>query len=352
MKNSKRSKWKTFFMILLNTCLFLTVLGAIYWGISVYYHLNTQLYTNDAQVEGFINPVNTRIGGYITAVRFNEHQPVKKGDTLVIIDNREYKIQVEQAEAAYLSALAAKKVTAFSVLTVNSNLHTSDATITASKARLWNAEQNLIRFQNLLNDGAATGQQYDQVKTDYDAIAAQTNALIRQKATVGLSTNETSRRIDVNEADIKRAHASLDLAKLNLSYTVIVAPYDGFTGRKNIQEGQLVQPGQILLSFVQRNSKWVVANYKETEVKKLYVGKKMVLTVDGLESSIIYGKVEAISQATGARYSAIPVDNSTGNFIKVQQRVPVKISFDTVLTRKETLQKLIAGMNVEVRTAD
>ncbi|MDB4926748.1 HlyD family secretion protein [Mucilaginibacter sp.] len=343
--NSKKNKKS----IILNTLIIIVAAGFIIWGGKTYFDLGNDLYTNDAQIEEYINPVNTRISGYIKEVRFNEHQQVKKGDTLVIIDNSEYKIQLEQTEAAYLSSMASKNVTASSVNTVESGLNVTDANIKAARARLWNAEQNYHRYENLLKEGAATQQQFDQVKTDYDALVAQTNALQDQRVTTGLSTRETSRKMTVNDADIKRAHASLDMAQLNLSYTIITAPYDGYTGRRIIQEGQLVQAGQTLLSFIRNDNKWVVANYKETQIGKLHIGQKVSLTMDGFESQKFVGVVSAISQATGSRFSAIPTDNSTGNFIKVQQRIPVKIDFTNENSTADYVKLLRAGMNVEVR---
>jgi len=345
-----KNKNRKLLILLLNSLLIVCVIAAIVWGISTYFNLDKDAYTNDAQVEEYINPVNVRIPGYIKEVRFEEHQQVKKGDTLVRIDDREYKIQLEQAEAAYLSAQAAKNVTSSSVNTVHSNIGITDANIKASEARLWNAKQNYKRYENLLKDGAATQQQFDQVKTEYDALFAQNTALKRQLNTTNLSTSEASKRIDINDAEIKRTHALVDLAKLNLSYTVITAPYDGLTGRRNVQEGQLVQAGQNLLSFVRNNDKWVVANYKETQIGKIHIGQKVTLKIDGLGDEEIEGRVVAISGATGSRYSAIPVDNSTGNFVKVQQRIPVKI--ELLPTNPDTLNQLIAGMNVEVRLAN
>ena len=324
---------------------------AIVWGVYTYYQLDKQLYTNDAQVEEYINPVNTRIPGYLKEVRFNDHQRFKKGDTLVTIDDREYRIAVEQAEAAWLSARASKEVTASAVTTVSSSRNVEDANIRSLDARLWNASQNMHRYEALLKDGAATQQQYDQQLTEYTSLMEQRKALEKQRTTTDLSTAETNRRIPVNEAEIKRAHAAMDLAALNLSYTIITAPYDGVTGRRNIQEGQAVTTGQTLLSFVRSNSKWVVANYKETQVTHLQIGQKMILTVDGIGDKEFEGKIVAISEATGSRYSAIPVDNSTGNFVKVRQRIPVRIEF-TDKNNASDLSRLIAGMNVEVRIAE
>ena len=334
--------------ILINGLLTIGAGAFIVWGASTYFNLDRHLYTNDAQIEEYINPINTRIPGYIKEIRFTEHQAVKKGDTLVVIDDREYRIQVEQAEAAYMAAGASKTVTASSVNTVQSGLSISDANIEAAKARLWNAEQNYHRYENLLKEGASTQQQFDQVKSEYEALLSQTHALQQQRASTNLSAVETSKKITVNDAEIKRTHAVLEMAKLNLSYTVITAPYDGFTGRRTIQEGQLLQAGQTLLSYVRNDSTWVVANYKETQIAKLGTGQKVKLRVDGFSNKEFDGVVTAIAQATGSRFSAIPTDNSTGNFIKVQQRIPVRIEFIKNQATTEFLRRFRAGMNVEV----
>lgn len=325
-----------------------SLLIAIAWGIYFYFRLDTDLYTNDATVEQYINPVNVRISGYIKEVRFTDHQRVKKGDTLVLLDNREYLVQVEQAEASWLSALAGRKVASSNVTTVNSNLSTDDANIRALEVRVWNAGQNLQRFANLLKDEATTQQQYDQVKTDYESLQAQLTALRQQKQTTRLQTAETAQKVDVSDADIKRTHAALELAKLNLSYTVITAPYDGVTGRRNIQEGQFVQADNLLLDFVRNDSKWIVANYLETQVTQLQPGDKMEIRVDGIRGKTFAGHVTSISEATGSKYAGIPVDNAAGNFIKVRQRIPVRILLDATPADSTTLSLLRAGMNAQV----
>lgn len=341
---------KNILRLVVTILLAVAIVIAIGWGVNTYLRLDRELYTNDAQVEEYINPVNTRIPGYVKEVRFTDHQHVRKGDTLVLIDDREYKIALEQAEAAWLSARASRSVSALAVTTVHSNRDITDANIRSFDARLWNAEQNYHRYEQLLKEDAATQQQFDAIKTEYTSLLEQKEALVRQKKTTEFSTEESSRRVTVGDAEIKRAHAAMGLAALNLSYTVITAPYDGVTGRRNIQEGQLVQAGQTLLSFVRGDNKWVVANYKETQVTHLRVGDLMRLTVDGIEDKEFEGRVEAISEATGSRYSAIPVDNATGNFVKVRQRIPVRIEF-TDANKPADLERLIAGMNVEVRVA-
>ena len=331
----------------INLLVFAFAVGGFYWLVTNYFHLNEDNFTNSAQVEEFINPVNTRVAGYIKEIKYNEHQAVKKGDTLVILDEREIRTQLAQAEAAYQNALASRNVTSSAVNTVSNNVNVANANIAGAKARLWNAEQNLNRYRNLLASEAVTRQQFDQVKTEYDATRAAYETLISQKNTASLATGETRSRLGVNDAEIKRTAAMLDMAKINLSYAVITAPYDGIMGRRLINEGQLVQPGQQLGTIVLNGQKWVTANFLESQMPGVKIGEKINITVDALGGKKLVGEVTAISAATGSKYSNVPVDNSTGNFVKVQQRIPVRIEF-TPKNKKEDLDQLRAGMNVNV----
>ena len=331
----------------INMLVFALAAGGFYWLVTNYFHLNEDNFTNSAQVEEFINPVNTRVAGYIKEIKYSEHQAVKKGDTLVVLDDREIRTQLAQAEAAYQNARASRNVTASAVNTVSNNVNVADANIAGAKARLWNAEQNLNRYKNLLASEAVTRQQFDQVKTEYDATRAAYETLISQKNTASLATGETRSRLGVNDAEIKRTAAMLDMARINLSYTVITAPYDGIMGRRMINEGQLVQPGQQLGTILLNGQKWVTANFLESQMPGVKIGEKISLTVDALGGKQLVGEVTAISAATGSKYSNVPVDNSTGNFVKVQQRIPVRIEL-TPDNKKEDLDMLRAGMNVNV----
>lgn len=331
----------------INLLVFAMAVGGFYWLVKHYFHLSEDNFTNSAQVEEFINPVNTRVAGYIKEIKYNEHQAVKKGDTLVVLDEREIRTQLAQAEAAYQNALASRNVTSSAVNTVSNNVNVADANIAGAKARLWNAEQNLKRYQNLLASEAVTRQQYDQVKTEYDATRAAYETLLSQKNSASLATGETRSRLGVNDAEIKRTAAMLEMAKINLSYTVITAPYDGIMGRRLINEGQLVQPGQQLGTIVLNGQKWITANFLESQMPGVKLAEKMTVTVDALGGKKFVGIVTAISAATGSKYSNVPVDNSTGNFVKVQQRIPVRIEF-TPENKKVDLDQLRAGMNVNV----
>lgn len=343
-KETRKNKIRT---IISNIIVFLLMGFGLFWLIREYFHIGDKSYTEAAQVEEFINPINTRVPAYIKEIKFIEHQRVKKGDTLVILDDREIITQLGQAEAAYQNALAQRSATNSSVNTVSNNINVMQSNVAGAKARLWNAEQNLNRYKNLLAAEAVTRQQYDQVKTEYDAQKAAYETLINQKQSANLSTTEVKSRLGINDADIKRTKSALDMAKINLSYTVITAPYDGVMGRRTISEGQLIQPGQQVATIVLNGQKWVTANFLESQMPNIKIGEKMMMSADALGGQKFEGVVTAISAATGSRYSNVPTDNSTGNFIKVQQRIPVRIEF-TASNKKEDIDKLRAGMNVNV----
>ncbi|WP_312322040.1 HlyD family secretion protein [Soonwooa sp.] len=360
-KHKENTPKKSRKSLLLNIGLLILVLGGLYWVAKAFYSTDNDKFTNAAQVESFINPINTRVSAYIKEIRYNEHQYVKKSDTLLVLDDSEIQTQVGQAEAAYLGALASKNSTGQSVKTAANNINTvganaaaAKANMAAAKARLWNAKQNLQRYQNLLRDEAVTRQQYDQVKTEYDAQMAAVQALESQYQSVAnsqvssrLSVNEVQSRLNMNDAEIKRAENALKMAKINLSYTVITAPHDGIMGRRNVNVGQLLNPGQQVGTIVDINNIWVTANFREKQMVNVSVGKKAKIKVDALGGKEYEVQVVAISGATGSKYSAVPVDNSTGNFVKVQQRIPVRLEF-TSANKPEDLKLLRAGMNVEV----
>ncbi|MCZ2082705.1 MAG: HlyD family secretion protein [Flavobacteriales bacterium] len=330
-----------------NAVVFIVVAFGFYWLIKEYFNVGKENYTESAQVQEFINPINSRVAGYIKEIKFKEHQAVKKGDTLVILDDREIETQLAQAEAAYQNTLAQRNATNSSINTVSSNVSVLESNIAGQKARLWNAEQNLKRYQNLLNSEAVTRQQYDQVKTEYDATKASYQTLLNQRNSAQLSTSEVKTRIGINDAEIKRAKAALDMARINLSYAVITAPYDGVMGRRLIADGQLIQGGQQIATIVLDGEKWVTANFLESQMPEIEIGKKILMKADALGGKEFEGTVTAISAATGSQYSNVATDNSTGNFVKVQQRIPVRIEF-TNNNKKEDIAKLRAGMNMNV----
>ncbi|PUZ24654.1 membrane fusion protein, multidrug efflux system [Chitinophaga costaii] len=343
-QKKKYSKWSRIFFNSLSILLIVVLIG---WGLITYFHLNDRAYTDDAQVEEYINPINTRIVGYIKEIKFDEHQHVHKGDTLVVIDDREYKIQLQQSLASLQDAQAGKTVVAADVNVAENSTSISDANLAEAKARLDNQATNLKRYENLLKSDVISQYQYDEVKTDYDALQAKYNALLGQRQSTTLNTKTASQKLNVSDASILRARSMVEMAQLNVSYCYITAPYNGIMGRRKIAEGQLLQPGQTIATIVQDGEKWITANYTEKQIDQVHVGDLLDIKADALKGIVFEGRVDAISGATGSRYSAVPVDNATGNFIKVQQRIPVKIVF-TENNKKENLDKITAGMNVQI----
>ena len=303
-------------------------------------------FTDNAQVCQQIVPVNSRVQGYIREIRFNEYEPVKKGDTLVIIDDADMRLRVAQAKADYANATAGKEVAGRSVGVASANVSVSEASISEAKVLMEQAKTDLERYTRLLEKEAVTRQQYDLAKTDYEAKKARYETLARQRSATSTVVEETRQRISQSEAGIELAKAMLETAELNLSYCVIVAPCDGYTSRKEIQVGQLIQPGQTLLDIVDTADVWVTANYKETQLKHIEPGYKAEIKVDAIPDVVFKGEVKAISTATGASLSLLPQDNSAGNFVKVRQRIPVRIEFAKD-NNPDDMARLRAGMNVE-----
>jgi len=332
--------------IVSNTIVVIAILITFAGVCSRFFHFGTVEYTDNAQVRQHIVPVNSRIQGFLKKVYFDEYQRVRKGDTLALIEDAEFVLRLAQAEADYQNALSGKHVVSTGVSTTRNNVAVSDASLQEARILLDNAERDYRRFKNLLEQGAVTPQQYDKVETAYLAAKARFELFSRQKKSASLVTLEQTRRLEQTEAGIKLAEAALSLARLNLSYTVITAPCDGITGRKNIQEGQLVQPGQTLLNVIDENEKWIVANYKETQTLHIAPDYVVDIQVDALPDVTFKGVVRSVSQATGASLSLLPQDNSAGNFVKVEQRIPVKIEF-TEENDPRALRRLRAGMNVQ-----
>lgn len=319
------------------------IIAAGIWVASKFIHFGNVEFTDNAQVQRQIVPVNSRVQGYIKEIRFKEYEPVKKGDTLVIIDDADMRLRVAQANADYQNALAGRTVADRSVGVASANVAVSEASIAEAKVLMENAAVDLERYRKLLDKDAVTRQQYDGAETDYKAKKARYEKLARQRSATSSVVAETRQRISQNDAGIELAKALLETAELNLSYTVITAPCDGYASRKEIQIGQLVQPGQTLLDIVDGSEVWITANYKETQLEHIHPGSEVEIKVDAIPDKTFTGKVVSLSTATGAALSLLPQDNSAGNFVKVRQRIPVRIE----LTDDADLNLLRAGMNVE-----
>lgn len=338
----KRQKRRNIFLNIV--CILIAESGLTWTAHYFWRYINYEI-TNDAFVDQYIAPVNVRVAGYIQEVRFREHQYVNAGDTLVVLDNREYLIRQKEAQAALLDARGSRDVLTSGIRTSHTRIAEQDANLAEAKVKLWQAEQDFHRYERLLKEESVPEQQFDQAKANYEAAHARYEALLRQKEAAHSQYDEANKKQVNAEASILRAEAALDLADLNLSYTVVAAPYSGYMGRRTLEAGQYVGAGQTLSYIIRQSDKWITANYRETQIANIYIGQPVRIKVDGLPGRVLHGHVTAISEATGSKYSLVPTDNSAGNFVKVQQRIPVRIDLDDV--DEASMGLLRAGMMVE-----
>ena len=306
-------------------------------------HFGDGEFTDNARVCQNIVPQNCRVQGFIREVRFEEFQQVKKGDTLAIIEDTEFRLRLAQAEADLIRAQRGSQGTASSIITTKTSMTVTDAGIEAARVQMDNAKREDARFEKLLSQDAVTRQQYDKVHTGYLSAKAAYEQAVRSRQMQSAVVAEQGHHLSASEQGIELARRAVDLARLNLSYCYIIATCDGTVGAKNIHAGQLVNPGQTLVSIVDKDERWIEANYKESQLPHIKVGSKAKITADAVPGIQYTGKVERISDATGSAFSLIPIDNATGNFVKVEQRVTVRIKLDN----NADIAKLKGGYNVE-----
>jgi len=298
--------------------------------------------TDDAYVRADVTPLSTKISGIVSVVAVEDYQQVKAGDLLVQIKDDDFRAQVEQAEAGVLAAQAALENNHRQKELQASKIAQAQANINAARADVERTRLERLREEALEKTGSSTHQKLEQAVADEERLRA---TLISRQAEL-----DTQRRqvavLDAQEnqlkADMSAKEAAVKLARINLDYTRIVAPTDGIVGERKVRAGQLVSPGTQVISLVGQTV-WVVANYKETQLRNVRAGDKADVIVDGVPGVVFTGRVETVSPASGSQFSLLPPDNATGNFTKIAQRIPVKI----VLDPKQALtERLRPGMSV------
>lgn len=338
----------------------LVVLGGTY-GTYKYIHSQSHEETDDAQIEKNMNPIIPRVSGYVDKVYIKDNDYVKKGDTLFTIDKRDYLLKIEEANAAMVGAEGNFEVSKADIGSALASISVSDANvqsaggnIESAKIRLGRITSDYNRYSNLYKNHSITKQQYEQAlaakleaESQVRVLQQQQRATTFQKSVIIAKSKASDKQTEVAAANIKRAKALLDAAKLNLTYTVITAAIDGQVSKIDIQPGQLVQPGQSLFYIINNKEAWVIANFKETQLNKMVVGQKVTVKVDAYPNYVFEGSVTSSSPATGSQFSLLPPDNATGNFIKTIQRLPVKISLSAT-NDPEKIKLLRPGMNVDV----
>jgi membrane fusion protein (multidrug efflux system) len=328
----------------------IVALIGIGWGVKKWSYGRSHESTENAQVDGHLVPVLAKVGGFVTAVRVGENDSVKEGTELVRIDDSEYKVRLAQADAdlsAAVSVAGSRGVTGQAeaqIQSASSQSQVVDAQIAAAEANRQQAVSDLARMKDLADKQIVSRQQLDAAQAKADAAIANETAVRRQSNAAGAGIANAEAGARFAQARLVAAKASRDNAALQLSYTSVTAPLSGIASRKQVEVGQLVQPGQPLLTVVGDTGVWVTANYKETQLSEVRVGSPAEIDVDAYPGCKAEGKVESIGAATGAKFALLPPDNATGNFTKVVQRVPVRIEVTKGCGAEQPLRP---GMSVE-----
>lgn len=311
----------------------------------------THVTTDNAQIDGHITAVAPRVGAFVDRVLVEENQRVRAGDTLVVLDRRDFVTRLDQATAELRTAEAAigsrARVGAATAVRRVSEATASSAaaSVEAARAALTKAESDLERYRGLAAQKVISAQQLDQAQWAVDNAKAMLQASERQAVAATSQTDVANAGIRIAEARLAGARAAVETATLQLGYTVILAPNDGIIAKRAVEPGALVSVGQALMSVVPESRVWVTANLKETQLEKVAIGSEVEIHVDAYPGFTFRGKVASVSPATGARFALLPPDNATGNFTKVVQRVPVKVELDGPIDDQHPLRP---GMSAEV----
>ena len=310
----------------------LVALFILFWGFQKWNYGRSHQSTDNAQVDGHIVPVLAKVGGYVKAVSVSENDHVNAGQPLVQLNDEDYVVRLQQAQADLAAAEATGGSSGFAgqaqaqVQSAAGQRAALDAQIGAARANANKADADLARARELATKQIISKQMLDAAQAQADVAHANLLAAERQASAAGGTVNTAEAGVRVASARTLAARAAAANAQLQLDYTHITAPAAGEVSRKQVEVGQLVNPGQPLMSIVADTGVWVTANFKETQLAKIHPGQPVEFSVDAYGGCVAEGKVASVSGATGAKFALLPPDNATGNFTKVVQRVPVRIA--------------------------
>jgi len=301
--------------------------------------------TDNAQVETQLVPVLPRVSGYIKSINVKDFDSVQANQLLVQMDDEELQTQLMQMEADYQTAIADLENAKAALNNAQVSLSVNRGNIDISKVKLQKAEADYNRNKNLFAESAITQRQLEDSRFDYETYQKQLENSQNDLTTAQSRIDVLRAGVDKAQANVRAKDAQINQQKLKISYTKIYAPLAGKLGKKNISLGQFVQAGSPLFTIVSDTTYWVVANFKENQIKKLHPGMPVNIELDAYPDLKIQGNIESLSDATGARFALLPPDNASGNFTKVTQRVPVKISIHDIASYHDILR---AGLSVFV----
>ncbi|MGV3557579.1 HlyD family secretion protein [Larkinella arboricola] len=335
------------------------VVAAAFYGFQSYRYNQQYETTDNAQIEGNTAPVLARVAGYVQQVSIEDYTTVKRGEPMITIDPQEYELALQQAEADYQQTLADIQTAKAdlqnaqaSLRNVQQNLKVTQSNADVQAVRVSKANSDLKRDENLYKGQSLTQKQLEDSRNNAEVQSRQYEASVQQVGLAKTSENVARAAITRAQATILKAQAllkvkqaAIDNAKLRLGYARITAPISGKIGKKNVVVGQYVQPGQNLFTIVNDSTFWVVANFKETQLEHMRVGQPVDVKIDAYPDLDVKGKVVSLSEATGAKFALLPADNASGNFVKVTQRVPVKIEIENPAKYKGLLR---AGLSTDI----
>ncbi|HEX4966152.1 MAG TPA: HlyD family secretion protein [Thermoanaerobaculia bacterium] len=345
-------------IVVLTILALMVIVGGIY-GFKTFVFYEHHATTDDAQLDGHIDPVLARVSGYVLEVLVKDNQEVRTGDVLVKIDPKDLQAKMDQEQAALVNSQAAVSVAQANVANMRAaqassraKAMSSQADVAAARTREEQTAADLARYKTLAAKEEISQQQYDAARAAANSAHASVEAA-RATAEASRSTAEAAaaqieaaqRQVAAAQASVAQHEATLEAARLQQSYAVVTAPVAGIVSKKAVEVGQFVQGGQPLMAIVQGHDTWVSANFKETQLAKMHPGQTAEIEVDAYPGHTFHGRVESLAAATGAKFSLLPPDNATGNFTKVVQRVPVKIVFTDP---SDSQRPLRVGMNVSV----
>jgi membrane fusion protein (multidrug efflux system) len=295
--------------------------GTLYW-------LNARHFesTDDAFIDAFTTQMASRVAGQVTKLQFADNQHVAAGQTLLLIDPRDYQARLDQATAQQASAEATLLQSQAQVFVQQANVDQATANVRVSEADLLQARQDNDRFQ-AINPGAVTRQQIDAAIASFHSAQAKLDSSRQMVGGAQAQVRAAQAQVLAAQASLKQAEATTQAAELQISYCTIVAPVAGIVTHRNVSAGNYVNPGQALFALVQ-DDRWVTANFKETQLAAIRPGQDVDLSIDAIPSMTFHAKVDSFQAGTGAAFSTLPAENATGNYVKIVQRLPVKIVFD------------------------
>ena len=283
--------------------------------------------TDDAFVEGRIISVAPRVAGPVVNLLVDDNQPVKKGDLLLEIDPNDYIVKLSQAEAKLAEAKARLNVSSHDVSKNTSTVHQATDDTESAMSKLDFAQKDFKRYDHMYKTGVVSKQDYDRSSKELEVSKANYQSAYNRKKAIKSELDSSIAKTQTVQAEIQRLEAEVEQAKLNLSYTKIYAPSDGLIASRSVEQGNYVQTGQPLLAVVPRTV-WVVANFKEGQLTHMHPGQKVFVKVDTYPNKKFKAHIDSIQRATGAKSSLFPPENAVGSYVKIVQRVPVKIVFD------------------------